>query len=231
MQRDNSLETLDSGTKERLESALLEEYGTVDVQGLARSLVFECAIQEVAEAMFDLATIENRAESDDEDEDLRQIPANRRRAAYWFRKAAELTDDPVAWYYYGNISSLLPDSSVEEVENGINALIKAAQQGYSRAYYMLGNYYWDGDVLPLNRVRAIDFYEDAAKLGEADAMALLAMYYETGEVVERDLDRALYWNMRCVQAEESARDFQVTDKQRKAAEFYERLHPEFADGN
>jgi hypothetical protein len=61
------------------------------------------------------------------------------------------------------------------------------------AQFKLGYYYDKGIGTEINKSRALELYEIAAKKNHKMAQNNLGLLYEKGEEVEKDLEKAFYW--------------------------------------
>ena len=108
--------------------------------------------------------------------------------------------------------TLLPTRTAEEIWNmGLdfmdkNQLLKAAatflkcsEMGPVRCSSALGQMYDQGNGVPLDRVRAISYLTRGANAGNRGAEYTLGIYCEEGEVMPRDIKKALEWYMKSAQ--------------------------------
>jgi hypothetical protein len=70
---------------------------------------------------------------------------------------------------------------------------KAADQGYTKAQYDLGNMYYHGRGMPQNYAEALRWYRKAADQGDAKAENAIALVYSQGLGVPQDYAEALRW--------------------------------------
>lgn len=68
-----------------------------------------------------------------------------------------------------------------------------AEQGHSKAQYMLGQYYSEGYGVTQNLSEAFAWYRRSAEQGYRDAQFALATAYDTGEGVAQNLALAANW--------------------------------------
>lgn len=68
-----------------------------------------------------------------------------------------------------------------------------AQQGHSKAQYMMGHYYSEGIGVNQDLKKAFEWYQLSAQQGYRDAQFNLATAYDTGEGVKQDLVQAAFW--------------------------------------
>lgn len=184
--------------REQLTRALIEEYGTTEVSERAKSVLEACLRGDV-EAMESLAIFENRGE--DYDDDLACIPKDCMKAARWWKRVAELSNDAKAHFYYGDIMfNGTEDSDLKSKHEGLMHLRIAADLGWSRAQYKMGLAYEYGTYVKEDEREAFRYYLRAAEGGEADAMYCVSLCYACGEGIAQDDFKALYWNKKYVDA-------------------------------
>ena len=70
---------------------------------------------------------------------------------------------------------------------------KASEQGFAKAYFMLGNCYHFGIGTEQNYEMAVHWFKQGAEQGVAEAQHNLADAYETGRGVKKDMKKAMYW--------------------------------------
>ncbi len=70
---------------------------------------------------------------------------------------------------------------------------------YNQGYY----YYTGTEGYPLNYVKALDYFKQAASLGSSDAMNYIGLIYEEGDVVEQSDALAVEWFYNAIQADQS----------------------------
>lgn len=81
------------------------------------------------------------------------------------------------------------DLGMADNDKAIAAFSAAANAGITSAMTMLASFYIDNGEAK----KGIAAYEQAAEKGDRIAMALLGDSYYSGDVVERDYDKAFYW--------------------------------------
>ena len=93
-------------------------------------------------------------------------------SAAWYKEAAELKSASaiyaVAVYTLNGTGGIAQDES-----EGVRLLLEAAELGHKRAMYVVGKRYENGDGLAYDIDQAVYWYNESAKLGEAEAIAAL----------------------------------------------------------
>ncbi len=69
-------------------------------------------------------------------------------------------------------------------------LRRSANQGYREAEFVLGKYYYDGDVVPVNYTDALPLLRSAALKGNAPAQMSVGLMYLAGEGVNQNEEEA-----------------------------------------
>lgn len=123
------------------------------------------------EAQKQLANIYNRGESGEPDGE---------KAIFWFRKAAE-QGDAVA---QNDLGILLVNGTAPE--EGIEWLIKAADQDVTVAEFNLANAYSQGDLVEKDQERAFYYYSRLAEKRLPFGFRMVGLHLLTGEGVEKD---------------------------------------------
>ena len=72
----------------------------------------------------------------------------------------------------------------------------AAEQGHSKAQYVLGHMYAQGEYAPLDTAEAVKWYRRSAEQGYVDAQNTLGVKYATGIGVPQDYVEAVKWYRR-----------------------------------
>lgn len=72
-------------------------------------------------------------------------------------------------------------------------LKQAALQMNADACHLMGKIYYDGQGTPVDFVRALEYFQQAAQLGSSTASFYLGIMYENGHGVPQDYIRALHW--------------------------------------
>ena len=70
---------------------------------------------------------------------------------------------------------------------------KAANQGYAKAQYALGNCYAEGEGVTKDLSQVVYWYTKAANQGVAEAQYNLGLCYKRGWGVTQDYSQAVYW--------------------------------------
>ena len=70
---------------------------------------------------------------------------------------------------------------------------KAAEQGHADAQYDLGCCYYNGEGVPRDMAKAVEWFRKAAEQGYADAQYNLGVCYYNGEGIGKDLKEAVLW--------------------------------------
>jgi len=117
---------------------------------------------------------------------------DRKKAAYWLRKAAESgnasAQDTLAGFYRRGAA---PDLGfTRNVTEAIRLYRLAAEQGFGKSQSTLGSLLRED---PSTAAEGLDLIKKAAEQGIWSAMFNLAVAYETGNDVSQNLDLALQW--------------------------------------
>ena len=142
------------------------------------------------EAQFELAEIYMQSENDDHIE----------LAEEWALKAAQLGHvEAMYWLgegYTAYAKDLLEEDPAEAktyFEHAHRWLEQAVKQQHPAAIFELANFYRRGDVVEKDIAKSIEMLEQAAKLGEVQAMRDLVAIYEYGLGVDMDDEKADFW--------------------------------------
>src|SRR5204863_527688 len=120
---------------------------------------------------------------------------NRQNALGFYQKAASL-GNIVAQIDLANM--YIDGKGVDKNYNKAFELSKKlAEKEFSRGIYMLGHCYYYGIGISVNKLRAIELYQNAANLGSSIAQCKLASIYKSGKGIVRDVDQAIYWYKKC----------------------------------
>jgi len=85
-----------------------------------------------------------------------------------------------------------------------------AEKGYAEAQYHLGWLYANGNGMPVDIEKALDWWRAAAVQGHADAQFALGLAYTTGEGIPADLNEAVNWYLTAArQGHQDARDILI----------------------
>ncbi|MCL2406100.1 MAG: GNAT family N-acetyltransferase [Defluviitaleaceae bacterium] len=88
----------------------------------------------------------------------------------------------------------------QDVDNGeqiIYWLTKAAEQGHAEAQYALGFYYKDGEFVEQDNEKYIQWQQKSAMQGYAEAQFNIAWCHAEGKGVEKNLPQAMVWFEKC----------------------------------
>ena len=150
------------------------------------------------EAQFELAEIYMQSENDDHIE----------LAEEWALKAAQLGHvEAMYWLgegYTAYVKDLLEEDPAEAktyFEHAHRWLEQAVKQQHPAAIFELANFYRRGDVVEKDIAKSIEMLEQAAKLGEVQAMRDLVAIYEHGLGVDIDDEKADFWADQAQQAD------------------------------
>ncbi len=92
------------------------------------------------------------------------------------------------------------------LDRNVAGLLKAAEGGDIASQLELASSYYHGDggFLEKNSHKSFYWFEQAAKLGSADAQFLLGGFYELGFTVQRDPEKSAYWYTQAAQQDLAA---------------------------
>lgn len=142
------------------------------------------------DAQFELAEIYMQSENDDHVE----------LAEEWALKAAQLGHvEAMYWLgegYTAYAKDLLEEDPAEAktyFEHAHRWLEQAVKSNHPAAIFELANFYRRGDVVEKDIAKSIEMLEQAAKLGEVQAMRDLVAIYEHGLGVDMDDEKADFW--------------------------------------
>lgn len=79
---------------------------------------------------------------------------------------------------------------VRQPAEALRLLMASAEQGYAPAQVELGHFFQDGLVVVKSRLKAVEWYEKAARQENADALFQMGQCYETGAGVQPFLAKA-----------------------------------------
>ncbi len=151
------------------------------------------------DAQFELAEIYMQSENDEHVE----------LAEEWALKAAQL-GHVEAMYWLGEGYAVYAKDMLEEdpeeskayFEHAHRWLEQAAKHNHPAAILELANFYRRGDVVEKDVAKSIELVEQAAKLGEVQAMRDLAFIYANGLGIDADEEKADFWNEKANTAEQ-----------------------------
>lgn len=118
------------------------------------------------------------------------IPQNYHRAGYYLNQASLQGDAEAIYMLYHILKNGL---DVERnVEQALSLLQMSAELEYNIAQFELGQLYYEGELLPKNMAKAIEWWEKAAEQDNADASLAMGGIYEYGldGVVKRNIGMA-----------------------------------------
>ena len=104
---------------------------------------------------------------------------------------AAIRDHPETIRFYAQLGRAL--YKFERFEDAFPISLKAANSGNRLAQYNLGWMYDEGEGVPEDNVKAIEWYQKAAEQGYADAQVNLGVMYDQGEGVPEDNVKAIEW--------------------------------------
>ena len=141
------------------------------------------------------------------------VPADDRRAVFWFRKAAE-QEHADAQFFLGRSCADGKGVPADDREAAY-WYRKAAEQGHADAQCYLGLCFADGKGVPADDREAAYWYHKAAEQGHASAQLELGRCYANGEGVPQDDVQAYAWiNLASVQRGEDAQEHRTRLRQR-----------------
>lgn len=89
---------------------------------------------------------------------------------------------------------LWAQSETPEIRAALNGLIQKAESGDAKALYDLARLYDTGyDSIPVDSLKSTALYLESAQKGYSPARNYIGFRYFKGEIVNRDVDSALYW--------------------------------------
>ena len=124
--------------------------------------------------------------------DGRGVLPEDQQAELWFCRAAESGHD-FAQYALGKLLQ-----SQNRIDEAVSWYGKAAAQGNSWAAYRLGKLYLQGEHVPKNVPKAVDYLTDSTEHGNQYAQYVLGKLYLAGQDVRQDRGRA--WEYFCQSA-------------------------------
>lgn len=115
------------------------------------------------------------------------------KALYWYQKAGEA----------GNFGGLMSCGHIykekKDVQKALYWYQKAGESGNSAGLMACGSIYEDGKLVLPDKGKALEWYLKVAEQGDTDVQYRCAkMYFEGGEGLQPDLDKALYWAERAI---------------------------------
>jgi len=106
-----------------------------------------------------------------------------------------LKGDPVAQNQWG-YELLKGIGKLQNVEEGLSWIRKAANQGDKKAIYNLAVIYQSGKYVELDLGKSFSLMSEAARIGLPEAQTGLGLMYEKGRGTAPDMNEALYWYRR-----------------------------------
>ncbi|MBP5419901.1 MAG: SEL1-like repeat protein [Bacteroidales bacterium] len=96
--------------------------------------------------------------------------------------------------FYINYSEPKTNQVVEQdYQKAVEWYTKAAEQGYARAQYNLGDCYKNGRGVEQDYQKAVEWYTKAAEQGDETAQCNLGNCYKNGQGVEQNYQKAVEW--------------------------------------
>lgn len=71
--------------------------------------------------------------------------------------------------------------------------VKSAELGFLPALYNLGSLYYNGWDVPQDKVKAAQYFRQAAEKNNPSAQCILGLLYEYGEGVEKNIETSFFW--------------------------------------
>lgn len=115
---------------------------------------------------------------------------------YWIKKLAK-KNDVKAQYMLGIF--YLAKEDEESKNEGIEWLIKSAEQNCKDAQLYLGKCYENGIGVTTNIYKALEWYKRAAEQGLAEAQNCLGLCYDNGRGIEENKELAVEWYKRAAE--------------------------------
>ena len=72
-------------------------------------------------------------------------------------------------------------------------IILGAKRGDAKYQYLLGLFYFIGELVPESEEKAFYWYEKAAEQGHIEAQCQTALMYEYGDGVAKNKEKAMQW--------------------------------------
>ena len=130
-------------------------------------------------------------------------------AEEWALKAGQLGNvEAMYWlgegytFYAKEVLEADPEDAKQNFEYGYNWLTQAAKHQHAAAILELAGYYRRGNVVEKDLAKSVELVQQAAELGDAQAMRDLSAIYAHGLGVEIDEDKAVFWNEKANVAEQ-----------------------------
>ena len=150
------------------------------------------------------------------------VPADLKKAVYWFNEAAK-KGDAQAQYFLGHYykKGIVVKQDLKEA---VNLYTKAAKKGYISAQYDLGIFYTNGIDGIVNLNKAFYWYAKAAKKGDAQAQYNVGVFYENGYAKRRNLTKAVYWYTKAAKQGIIDAQYNLSILLRRAGDFQNALY-------
>jgi TPR repeat protein len=150
------------------------------------------------------------------------VPADLKKAVYWFNEAAK-KGDAQAQYFLGNYykKGIIVRQDLKEA---INLYTKAAKKGFVDAQFDLGILYTNGIDGIVNLNKAFYWYAKAAKKGDAKAQYNVGVFYENGYSKRKNLTKAVYWYTKAAKQGVIDAQYNLSILLRKAGDFQTALY-------
>lgn len=143
------------------------------------------------DAQFKIANLYMRSENEDdqikaEDWALRAAQHGHIEAMYWLGEGYTV--------YAKELIEADPEESQTYFKLAYDWLKQAATENHAAAILELAGYYRRGDVVEQDTAKSIELVQQAAELGDAQAMRDLACIYEHGLGIDVDEEKADFWH-------------------------------------
>ena len=151
-----------------------------------------------AEAQFELADLYMQSEHEDdiilaEEWALKAAQNGLAEAMYWLGEGYTV--------YAKELREEEPEESKKYFEYGFNWLTQASKDKHAAAIFELAGYYRRGDTTEKDVTKSIELVEQAAKLGDVQAMRDLSFIYANGLGIDANEEQADFWDQKAQQAE------------------------------
>ncbi|MCC5977566.1 MAG: SEL1-like repeat protein [Salinarimonas sp.] len=120
------------------------------------------------------------------------VEADHAQAEIYYRRAVERDHLP-AMFELADLLLNQGESTPERLEEGLALLHAAVERGEVRAINDLGSYKFEGNFVEQDEAAGVALFRRAAEADHAIAKRNLAIAYEHGRGVERDLEQARRW--------------------------------------
>lgn len=153
-----------------------------------------------ANAQFQLAERYMRSGHEDDIElaeewALRAAQLGHAEAMYWLGEGYTV--------YAKELRESDPEESKTYFEHAHHWLKQAAEQEHAAAILELAGFYRRGDVVEQDTVRSIELVEQAATLGDVQAMRDISFIYANGLGIDTNEEKADYWTEKAEAAEKT----------------------------